>query len=108
MTARTRYPLEPLANKLAIPLHVEGEDSRATQLRGLTAVAARCQVSHKAAEHALARGLSDKQADQWAINAGMHPCAIWPDWWNHVTTDETDSYYADDPPMGAHRLAVAS
>jgi hypothetical protein len=26
-------------------------------------------------------GLTSRQADRWAIRAGLHPDDVWPDWW---------------------------
>ena len=30
--------------------------------------------------HALHNGLTDRQADRWAIRLGYHPIEIWPTW----------------------------
>ena len=30
--------------------------------------------------HALLNGLTDRQADRWAIRLGYHPIEIWPTW----------------------------
>lgn len=25
-------------------------------------------------------GCTDRQADLWALRCGLHPCLVWPDW----------------------------
>lgn len=41
-------------------------------------------------------GLTDRQADRWAIAFGYHPSNIWPEWFSHVpppdpTKEEEDA-----------------
>lgn len=37
-------------------------------------------VSGAVIEAAHIVGLSDTQADRWAVRAGLHPAMVWPDW----------------------------
>jgi len=36
------------------------------------------RVSGVTAKHAIDHGLTDRQADTWAIRLGYHPIEIWP------------------------------
>ena len=49
--------------------------------------AARLGIGHNTVLKHQARGLSAAQADILAQRLGVHPCELWPDWWDH----------ADDP-----------
>ena len=43
---------------------------------------------------AKAEGLTEAQADTWAVRCGWHPSNIWPEWWDHApawTDDELDA-----------------
>lgn len=33
---------------------------------------------------AKAEGLTEVQADTWAVRLGWHPSNIWPEWWEHA------------------------
>ena len=37
-------------------------------------------VSYDTMRPAARDGLTDKQADHWAVKAGLHPACVWPDW----------------------------
>lgn len=38
---------------------------------------------------AAAEGLTDTQADRWAVALGFHPSEVWPSWWALVPEEET-------------------
>lgn len=65
--ADTRWPLSPLVALVA---------ARGTH----KAVATALDHSTEAVALAAATGLSDTQADRWAIALGYHPAQVWPDW----------------------------
>lgn len=98
-----RYPLEPLADRLHIPLHQVGghqgqQHHGDTPLTGLALLAERLNIPHKTAQRHLQHGLSDLLADRLATRAGLHPAMVWPDWWDHAA-GEDDHWYSDDPDL---------
>lgn len=83
MTAR--FPLAPLeaylTAELGPPIHYGPNYSESC---GATtdAMAMRCGVTSSAWRKARARGLPLRNADRWAIRAGLHPAIVWgDDWW---------------------------
>jgi hypothetical protein len=79
---RRRYPLEPLARLLGVELGRIGGYQAGQPRSGLAAVAEHLGISHTMAQRLNAEGLSERQADKYAIALGHHPGAIWPDWWD--------------------------
>lgn len=95
----TRYPLDPLAHAMGLHLGAHGQRGDGTTPQGLAALATRLNISHRWARHLHHTGLTDTQADHYAIRIGRHPATIWPDWWTHATGDH--DWYPDDPPMAS-------
>lgn len=104
---RRRYPLHPLARILGVELGRVGGSQPGQPPAGLAALAEHLGISHTMAQRLNADGLSDGQADKYAIALGYHPSAIWPDWWEidelslerearHPTTDHEDEDLDDD------------
>jgi hypothetical protein len=53
------------------------------EITGLTLVshfARKVKANALTAAIAINEGLTDRQADTWAIRCGYHPAEIWPDW----------------------------
>lgn len=95
----TRYPLEPLADALRIDIGTPGrphDDDRADH--GLVALSAHLGVTDRTLRRLRCNGLTDRQADHFAIVAGLHPAEIWPTWFDDAP-GEGDDWYADDAPM---------
>ena len=93
---RRRYPLQPLARVLGIELGRVGGYQPGQPPSGLAAIAEQLGISHVMAQRLNAEGLSDRQADKYAIAIGHHPSAIWPEW-NDVDelTLERDARHPD-------------
>lgn len=94
-----RYPLEPLATALNIDL--AGEDPTAQ-------LAMRIGVARRAVQEARRMGLSDLQADLWAITVGLHPGAIWGRiWWDAAPAElrKPEAPYRRPRGLHTHRLA---
>ncbi|CAB5217700.1 hypothetical protein UFOVP209_6 [uncultured Caudovirales phage] len=60
------WPIEPLLDITGITRFTHL--ARAVRANGVTA------------SSALNEGLTDRQADNWAIRCGYHPAEIWPEW----------------------------
>jgi hypothetical protein len=45
-------------------------------------IAERVRCSGAAMTQARLEGLNAEQADRWAVRLGVHPSAIWPEWWD--------------------------
>lgn len=75
-----RYPFAPL-RRLA---ELDGLASDAAIARRLGA------LCHSTVARADRNGLSDRQADRWAIALGFHPAEVWGDAWWPDTTGEVE------------------
>lgn len=88
MTRRAhRYPLEPLLTRLGIeivPDGTEGGDHTGDPPAGFTAAAITLGVTRRTVQRLALSGLSDRQADHYAISLGFHPAHIWSEWWEHA------------------------
>lgn len=80
----TPYPLDPLLGGLRLSRN---------------AVAARVGVNRVTVYRAAHRGLSERQADEWACALGLHPIEVWPELWLALCPDVphsgTPATYAD-------------
>lgn len=75
---RRRWPIEPLF--------------RITRSANNRELAEALQVSAKRVERAVAGGLNDKSADEFACRLGMHPAMLWGDWFDAVAElEEVDA-----------------
>lgn len=92
-----RYPLEPLAKAMALHLGAHGQRGDGVDHRGLVALADRLGISSRWARDLHARGLTERQADRFAVAIGHHPASVWPDWWTNAVGD--GEWYAEDPAM---------
>jgi len=45
-----------------------------------TALGRKVSGSGSAVRIAAQLGLTDQEADRWAIRCGLHPAEVWPDW----------------------------
>ena len=61
----------------------------ATGLTLVTHFARRVKANGQTARRAYTKGLTDRQADQWAIRLGYHPGEIWPDWFDRLPHKDT-------------------
>lgn len=91
-----RYPLQPVADLLGIELGRIGGSQPGQPLAGLAALAERLGISHTMAQRLNTEGLSYGQADEYAVGLGLHPSALWPEWWHDVEPDP-DFYEPEDP-----------
>lgn len=85
--AEPRYPLQPLLDRLGIeriPDGTEGGDHTGDPHTGYTLLAFRLGVTRRTIQRLANTGLTDRQADHYAIRAGLHPAWIWPEWWTHA------------------------
>lgn len=96
----TRYPLEPLAQRLGIRLGQPGNPN-SDHHTGLAALAERLNVSHSWAQKLHRDGLTARTADRYACRLGWHPSWIWGrSWWTAPDAPaEPDDWYSDDPPI---------
>lgn len=78
-----RYPLEPLATAAGITLQTRGGGNQPGQPQGLSLLALQLGISHRRARRARSEGITETQADTWAIRLGLHPTNVWPDWGQH-------------------------
>lgn len=63
----------------------------ATNSTDLQQLARALGISDRWARELKATGLTDEQADRYAIRAGYHPSVLWPHWWNiEPDIDEDD------------------
>lgn len=83
MTTPRRYPLEPLAQLLGITLHTNGGHQPEDELDTLADLANRLNITHRHARRLLHDGLTETQADNFAIRLDYHPANIWTDWYHH-------------------------
>lgn len=76
-----RFPLEPLAQALGIPLITREQAGPNDVGVGYQPIADACDVSWRTVARWAADGLSTYAADRAAITAlGLHPMLIWPNW----------------------------
>ena len=76
-----RYPLEPLARVAGIELGRMGGDQPG-QRRGLLLLVELLGISREWGRHLNRFGLTETQADRYAVTLGHHPGSIWPEWWD--------------------------
>ena len=60
------WPLAPLLTRLGVET--------------LTELAEKCDTNRSVLNRCAERGLTDRQADAFAIAAGFHPIEVWPTW----------------------------
>ena len=80
-----RYPLAPLIKAAGVQLGPRGGD-QAGEHRQFTLLAERLGISRQKWWHLNRTGLTDRQADRYAIRLGQHPALIWNDW-NDIDPD---------------------
>lgn len=97
-----RYPVGPLLERLGITLGNPGRPDDPEAPHGLNAVADHFEVSRGTARRIVACGLDLDEADEQATRLGLHPSAIWPEYWDDIDTDE--DWYTDDPPLATLEL----
>lgn len=70
-----RYPLAPLL--------------RVTRCPDLHELANRLGRTHGHLRNVAKRGLSDRQADHWAVALGLHPSWVWgKGWWENAPSND--------------------
>lgn len=67
---------------------------------GPTDLATALAISHRHAERLIAHGLTDVQADRFAVRIGLHPSMVWVDWWD-IEPD------VDEGPDGIMRASAS-
>lgn len=90
-----RYQVAPLLARLGI----DPADPHATRT-----LAAALRIDRRNACRLLVRGGitgrsqgdADATADRYAIALGVHPSAVWPDWWARAHSDEATPGWFDD------------
>jgi hypothetical protein len=75
-TVTARLPLEPLLEWI-----VPSVDDRADQPPGARTIAAQCGVTLGTARRWQRCGVPLDEADEAAVALGVHPCEVWPEWW---------------------------
>jgi hypothetical protein len=87
-----RFPLEPLLRAAGIEQIHDGEEGGQQpdqRLAGLALLATRLEISHRMARYLLHGrpsrpssmcGLTEWQADRYAVKLGLLPWEVWPDW----------------------------
>lgn len=93
---QVRFPLKPLADHLGIRLGQVGGYQRDDPTAGLAAVAVALRISFRHARRLHHRGLSERQADHFAVRAGFHPLTIWPEWDRALDSDEAADGWFDE------------
>jgi hypothetical protein len=71
-----RLPFEPLLS--CVP---PSPNDDADQIPGARRVAEMCRVTVRIARRWKRCGMELDEADAAAIALGMHPCEVWPEWW---------------------------
>jgi hypothetical protein len=104
-----RYPLAPLAAKLHIELgeNLHGGQQPDAPPAGLAALAEIMGINHRNTRRLQTLGLTERQADHYAVRAGFHPSDIWPSWFDDAPGEE-DDFYFDDPDFADVLDKVAS
>ena len=72
-----RYPISALEQKCGTYLTMSDKQDQFAPNQGL---ANRLGVSRSVVIQARQRGLSVRQADEFACRAGYHPSLVWPSW----------------------------
>lgn len=111
-----RYPLAPVATALHVTLGQSGaiggrDDADVQPLHGMSVVMAHLGISHSTALRWQRNGLTDVQADRAATAVGLHPCLLWPEWWDEPTEDDgfvMAEVEAPGTPRSDSRASVAS
>ena len=75
------FPLEPLATAAGIELGRTGGHRPGEHASGVAAMAERVGVSESTIKRARRNGLSEAQADAWAVALGFLPLDVWPEAW---------------------------
>lgn len=92
-----RFPVEPLLERLGVLGGVGGGQQLGQALEGSSLLAARLGISERMARFLLegrperpesAQGLTEDQADRYAIAAGFMPWEIWADWCSTAPGEE--------------------
>jgi len=90
-----RYPLGPLADALGIELGLQlGGAARwdpTPQPQGTAAIAEAAGVTVRRVRFWKEHGLSEQHADEAACTIGLHPCEIWPEWFDQPNPEELRS-----------------
>lgn len=71
-----RLPFGPLLEWVAPCV-----DDAAGQPPGTRTVAARCRTTARIVHRWMRCGMKLEEADAAAVALGMHPCEVWPEWW---------------------------
>lgn len=79
-----RYPIEPLAEALGVTLGRIGGYQPDAPTEGLAALARSIGASLSTAKRIRKEGLTDAQADRYAVAAGTLPELLWPDWYSQL------------------------
>lgn len=95
-TTEPRYDPVPLLNQCQLvlrPLNEEVFVNGAIAVRGLNVswfqVAEHLDVSHRMIMRWLHEGqlIREKPAEHYAHVMGLHPSALWPEWWDDIAND---------------------
>jgi excisionase family DNA binding protein len=73
-----RFPIEDLAAALRVDLGVSGGHRPGDPVSGLALLAEMVGVSYSTVQRRQRDGLSERDADEWAIRCGMQPELVWP------------------------------
>ena len=87
------WPLQPLLDKTRCTLHELME---------------RCGVAGTTVTRAAERGLTDRQADWWAVRCGYHPGEVFPGWFDSALLPGDDVFVNGGPGLepGWRRAAL--
>lgn len=106
MADLVRFPVEPLLERLGVLGGVGGGQQEGQALEGAALLAARLDISHRMAQFLIegrperphgggagsfvpaVHGLTESQADRYAIAAGFMPWEVWPDWCSTAPGEE--------------------
>jgi hypothetical protein len=92
-----RFPLEPLLRAADISLAPHGGQQGGQPLEGDQLLALRLGISERMARYLLhgrpsrpssLSGLTECQADRYAVKLGLLPWEVWPDWWLEAPGEE--------------------
>lgn len=73
-----RFPIEDLAAALRVDLGVSGGHRPGDPVSGLALLAEMVGVSYSTVQRRQRDGLSERDADEWAIRCGLQPELVWP------------------------------
>lgn len=71
------YDLAPLLGAIDVPEYGRGDPTP----HAMVILAERASVGRSTVYRWHERGLSEIEADRAAISLRLHPCMIWPEWW---------------------------